>query len=239
MGYKGHSRRNFHFVLKPKHGKASKGALLSDFSRNWLIFNRLSYDRAFWGSKMSLKSKRRAILLDSEIQDLYGAPKLTFEQKRYYFSLNDPELDALRSIRDRYNKVYFVLLLGYFRVKPVVLNIRYGDVWDDLQFISGELFPGVKLKRKNLSPVQKTRMYRRIFQLLDYQSFDDDSEAGLNRRAEAAAAASIESRFLFDESIDYLAKQRIAIPKYTVLQRVVSKSIASEPRAWLISCHCR
>jgi len=179
-------------------------------------------------SRMSLKSKRLTILLDSVIQDLYGAPKLTFEQKRYYFSLNDPELEALRSIRDRYNSVYFVLLLGYFKVKPVVLNIRYGDVRDDLQFIAGELFPGVKLKRKSLSPMQKVRIYRRIFQLLDYQSFDDDSEAGLSGRAETAAVVSIESRFLFDESIDYLSKHRIAIPKYTVLQRVVSKAIASE-----------
>ena len=177
---------------------------------------------------MSRKSNRRAILLDSEIQDLYGAPKLAFEQKRYYFSLNDPELDALRSIRDRYNRVYFILLLGYFKVKPVVLNIRYSDVRDDLQFIAGEFFPGMKLGRKNLSPMQKVRIYRRIFQLLDYQSFDDDSEAALNMRAGVAAAASIEARFLFDESTDYLAKHRIAIPKYTVLQRVVSRAIASE-----------
>ena len=56
-------------------------------------------------------------------------------------------------------------------------------------------------------------MYRRIFQLLDYQPFDDDSEAGLSRHAQTAVAASIESHFLFDESIDYLAKHRIAIPK--------------------------
>ena len=177
---------------------------------------------------MSLKSKRLTILLGSEIQDLYGAPKLTHEQKRYYFSLNDPEVDALRSFRDNYNRLYFVLLLGYFKVKPVVLNLRYGDVGDDLQFIATEIFPGVKLKRKNLSPAQKTRMYRRIFQLLGYQPFADDSEAGLNRRAAASAAASIESRFIFDESIDYLAKQRIAIPKYTILQRVISTAIASE-----------
>ncbi len=112
---------------------------------------------------MSPKSKRRAVLLDSEIQDLYGAPKLAFEQKRYYFSLNDPELDALRSTRDRYNRVYFVLLLGYFKVKPVVLNIRYSDVREDLQFIAGECFPGMKLGRKNLSPMQKVRIYRRIY----------------------------------------------------------------------------
>ena len=143
---------------------------------------------------MSLKSKRRTILLDSEIQDLYGAPKLAFEQKRYYFSLNDPELDAFRSIRDRYNRVYFVLLLGYFKVKPVILNIRYSDVRDDLLFIAGEFFPDMKLGRKNLSPMQRVRIYRRIFQLLDYQSFDEDSEAALSRHAAASAAASIEDR---------------------------------------------
>lgn len=177
---------------------------------------------------MSQTSKRRALLLDSEIRDLYGAPKLTFEQKRYYFSLNDPEFHAIRSIRNRYNRLYFVLLLGYFKVKPVVLNIRYSDVREDLQFIAGEFFPGMKLKRKNLSAMHKVRICRRIFQLLDYQPFDDGGEAGLSRHALAAAAASIESRFLFDESIDYLAKHRIAIPKYTVLQRVVSNAIASE-----------
>lgn len=177
---------------------------------------------------MSLKNKRRTILLGSEIHDLYGAPKLTFEQKRYYFSLNDLELDTLRSIRDRYNRIYFVLLLGYFKIKPVILNIRYADVHDDLLFIASELFPGVRLKRKNLSPAQKTRIYRRIFQLLDYQPFVEESEVGLRRHAETVASASIESRFLFDESIEYLAKHRIAIPRYTVLQRVVSKAIASE-----------
>lgn len=106
---------------------------------------------------MSLKSKRRTILLEPEINDLFGAPKLTFEQKRLYFSLNDPEVDTFNAIRDRYNGIYFVLLLGYFKVKPVILNISYSGVRDDLEFIANELFPGVKLKRKNLLPAQKTR----------------------------------------------------------------------------------
>ncbi len=177
---------------------------------------------------MSLKSKRRTILLEPEINDLFGAPKLTFEQKRLYFSLNDPEVDTFNAIRDRYNGIYFVLLLGYFKVKPVILNISYSGVRGDLEFIANELFPGVKLKRKNLLPAQKTRTYRRIFQLLDYQPFVDNSEIGLSKHAELTALASIEARFLFDECIEYLAKHRIAIPKYTVLQRVVSKAITHE-----------
>jgi len=60
-----------------------------------------------------------------------------------------------RSIRNRYNRVYFVLLLGYFKVKPVVLNIRYSDVREDLQFIAGEFFPGMKLGRKTCRPCKE------------------------------------------------------------------------------------
>jgi hypothetical protein len=116
-----------------------------------------------FGTRMSVKRRRRTILLDSEIGELYGAPQLTPEQKRHYFSLNDPESDALRSIRDRYTKVYFVLLLGYFKVKPVVLNLRHSEVRNDLQFIAEELFPGMKLVRKNLSPCKRREFITAYF----------------------------------------------------------------------------
>ena len=76
--------------------------------------------------------------------------------------------------------------------------------------------------------MQKVRIYRRIFQLLDYQPIDDDSEAELSRHTGVAAAASIEPRFLCEEATDFLAKHRVVILKYTVLQRVVSKAITSE-----------
>lgn len=177
---------------------------------------------------MRRNDKRLSILLDSEVRELYGPPPLTIEQKRYYFSLNDPELEAARSFRYRQDRFYFVLLLGYFKVKPVVLNISYTEVQDDLQFIAHELFDGAKSKRKNLAPVQKLRIYRRIFQLVGYRSLDDNLERVLGESTETAATASIDPRYLFDESIDYMVKHQIAIPKYTVLQRLISKAIASE-----------
>ena len=117
-------------------GKAFKSALLSDLPLNWLIFQPIRLRSGALDSRASLKSKRRTILLDSEIQDVYGAPKLAFEQTQYYFSLNDPELDALRSIRNRYNRVYFVRLLGYFKVKPVVLSIHYNGWSAELSPVS-------------------------------------------------------------------------------------------------------
>lgn len=43
-----------------------------------------------------------------------------------------------------------------------------------------------------------------------------------------ATKSWIEPRYLFDAATEYLAQQRIIIPKYTVLQRIVSQAINEE-----------
>jgi hypothetical protein len=39
--------------------------------------------------------KHLAILHQPEIQDLFGPPRLTIEEKRFYFTLNDLELKSV------------------------------------------------------------------------------------------------------------------------------------------------
>jgi hypothetical protein len=99
--------------------------------------------------------KHLAILRQSEIQDLFGPPRLTIEEKRFYFTLNDLELKSFQSIRDRQQRCYFVLLLGYFKVKPVMLNIGFSDVRDDLDFVRAEYLPGSSTKKQNLTKSQR------------------------------------------------------------------------------------
>ncbi len=181
-----------------------------------------------FGAKMSLSSKRLTILLDSEIKDLFGPPKLSTEEKRHYFSLSDPEKEILQSIHSRRSKAYFILMLGYFKIKPIVLNLNYSEVKNDLGFIVSEFYPRLKLKRSSISPAQKMRMYRYIFKLLNYKFIDDEKLESLQQYTHRIASTSIDARYLFDSSIDYLTQGRIAIPKYTVLQKVVSKAISFE-----------
>jgi len=50
---------------------------------------------------MSQRSKRRSILLESEISDLYSPPVFSIEQKRFFFALNDVEAVEIDSIIDR------------------------------------------------------------------------------------------------------------------------------------------
>ena len=55
-------------------------------------------------------SKRLTILREAEINDLYGVPSLSLEEKRVSFALNDLEQDVIKSIRDRKHKCYAIAL---------------------------------------------------------------------------------------------------------------------------------
>jgi len=177
---------------------------------------------------MSQNSKRLSILLDSEINELYSPPSLTPEQSRHYFSLNDIELESFNRLKDRYSQLYFVLLLGYFKIKPVILNFTFSQVKNDFKFVALEYFPGEKFKQRNLDPSQKTRLYRRVFNLVNYKPFSNDVRISLQKEATLITTVSIESRYILDECIAYLSRSKIAIPKYSILQRIISSAVNDE-----------
>jgi TnpA family transposase len=172
--------------------------------------------------------KRLAILHQSEIQDLFGPPRLTIEEKRFYFTLNDLELKSFASIRDRQQCCYFIVLLGYFKVKPVMLNVSFTDVREDLDFVRAEYLPGTNTKRQNLTKSQRSRIYQRVFEHVGYRAYSRDCQSGLVAHTAKTAAASIDARYLFDNCIHYLAHNKIAIPKYYLLQQLVSSAINNE-----------
>ncbi len=72
--------------------------------------------------------ERLTVLHEAEINDLYGVPSLSLEEKRISFTLNDLEQDVIKSIRDRNHKCYAIALLGYFKIKPIQLNPAYAVV---------------------------------------------------------------------------------------------------------------
>ena len=177
---------------------------------------------------MSQSSKRLSILLESEINDFYSPPTLTLEQQRLYFSLNDAEQNAFYALQDRHSSIYFVILLGYFKVKPVTLNFTFTQIKHDFKYVASEYFPGVKFKSRNLIPSQKTRLYRRVFELENCQPFSPEIHLRLQQEALTISLISIEPRYIFDECIDYLARNSMVIPKYSTLQRVISIAVNTE-----------
>ena len=172
--------------------------------------------------------ERRQILLASELDDLYGIPTFDDEQRRQNFSLNSIEADAAARIRNISHRCFFIALLGYFKIKPICLNASFGDTEPDLRFIANEHYEKTTLKRFTVSPAQISRFYKRIFELRKHHEWNKSWQARLSAHANEIAATCIEPRYLFDACIEFLSVNRVAIPKYTVLQTTVSKAIQHE-----------
>jgi len=176
-----------------------------------------------------LYKERLTILQTAEINDLYGIPCLSLEEKRVSFTLNDLELDVIKTIRARNHKCYAIALLGYFKIKPIQLNPTFKKLQEDLTFITGAYFPQFKVPRFSVSSKQKTRIYGKILSLLNFEAWDaKQHQEPLISYLQQVAKSWIEPRFLFDACTEYLARNHIAIPKYTVLQRIISQVIKKE-----------
>jgi len=174
-------------------------------------------------------TERLQILIKSEIDDLYSPPSFTLEERRFYFSLDDKEAKTAKSIRNRSHRCFFVALLGYFKSRPVVLNPSFGDVEEDLRFIIKETLPGPGLRRFSLDQKQKDRLYQKVFDLLKYKKWQTQKhKISLVTHLQKIAKSWIEPRYLFDATTEYLSLHRIATPKYTVMQTVVSQAMKQE-----------
>lgn len=170
--------------------------------------------------------ERVKILSDAEVFDLYNPPIFSIEEKRLYFTLNDAELAVCRSIRLRAHQCYFVAILGDFKSKSVILDIAYSQVTDDLTFISKSLPGGKGLRPFTPSEKQKDRLYAKVLDLSGYGTWDESQHFNsLFDHLVQVGNARLEPRHLFDAAIEYLATHHIAIPKYTVLQRLISRTM--------------
>jgi len=122
-----------------------------------------------------------------------------------------------------------VVLLGYFKAKPVVLNPGFHQIKQDLKYAHQSVLPGPGCRPFNLSPKENERIYQRIFQLCNYQRWNaKDHEVALRAHLTHQARAWAAPRHLFDAVIEYLSVQKIAIPAYSTLQKMISQVVGDE-----------
>ena len=86
--------------------------------------------------------ERVQILSEAEQDELYGPPAFTSADQRFFFSLNDKELAIAKSLRHRGQRYMLVVLLGYFKAKPVVLNPGFHHQISSVFRINDAAFPG-------------------------------------------------------------------------------------------------
>jgi hypothetical protein len=114
--------------------------------------------------------KERSILTTTEIDELYSPPVFSDEDQRFFFTLSDQEQENAARSRSRQKRCMFVLLLGYFKSKPVVLKPRYYTIKNDLQSIAAHVFPGKQYRPFSLEEREIERLYDKVFTALKSES---------------------------------------------------------------------
>ena len=114
-------------------------------------------------------SRRLSILTQREIDDLYGLPRFTEEERQLYFDLSAAEQARLRAMHTASAKAHFILQLGYFKAKRQFFAYPYDEVQEDLRHILGRNFLGRARSRINqLSKPTVSNTSRFILSLFNY-----------------------------------------------------------------------
>lgn len=176
-----------------------------------------------------VKSKRISILTEAEIDELYALPKFTQKEREEYFSLDEEILREVRSMRKMGPPLYLILLIGYFRAKPVSLTFRFQDVQADLEYIRDTHLTGRKIPKQDLPKSTKHKLATKMLSIVGCNRFSRQQHLPkLRKRLEDVATIHAEAKYVFDECIAFFGQERIALTGYTTLQDIITVTLSSE-----------
>lgn len=171
-----------------------------------------------------LPNKRISILAANEIEEIYSTPAFTQIEREEYFSLDDEMLKTARRTNKVRNTLYLILLISYFRVKPVMpkfrFRFRFRNVQDDLIYLCKTYFPGKKPPKMGLTTDAQYTLSEKMLSVLGYSRFDRKRHhSALRKRLDDAATIRAEAKYVFDEFISFFGQEEISLTGYSTLQK--------------------
>jgi hypothetical protein len=178
---------------------------------------------------MPSDSRRLSILTVREIDDLYGLPRFTQEDRQLYFDMSAAERELANGIHTASVEAHFILQLGYFKAKRQFFVYPCDAVVDDFQHIRQRYFPGRDWDTvKALSKPTRIEQQQTILNLFDYTRCDSVTKQELERKAQRIAMRSTQPIYIFREAFHYLETHRIVAPGYTFMQDMVGRVVTGE-----------
>lgn len=173
-------------------------------------------------------SHRLAILTPEEIDDLYGLPRFSDDDRQLYFELNPAEYAAVRA-RTTSVGVHLALELGYFKAKRQFFSFESSEVTDDLRYLLTTYFSGRTLESIKLpSTTTRTASQRTILELVGYRYCDAAAQQAVEDKARRIAMLSTQPLYILRESLQHLTNERVVAPRYTTLQDMVGWVVTHE-----------
>ena len=178
---------------------------------------------------MATDSGRLSILTTQEIDDLFGLPHFTENDRRFFFDLNPAESDLVDSVYTISVAVHLILQLGHFKAKRQFFVYTREEVIDDLEHIRHRYFPARDIVEiKMLSKPTRLEQQQVILKLFDYQTCDAAAKSALQQKARRVAMLPTLPIFILREALQYLTNQRIVVAGYSYLQDMVGRTVSGE-----------
>jgi Domain of unknown function (DUF4158) len=170
---------------------------------------------------MSTDSRRLSILTAQEIDDLYGLPRFTENDRRLHFDLSQTERDLVEGVRTMSAAVHLILQLGYLKAKCQFFVFAREAVLGDLEHILRRHFPVRDIAEiKTLSKPTRLEQQQIVLKLFGYRLCDAAAKAELEQKVQRVAILSTLPIFILREISQYLTHQRVLAPGYTHFQKV-------------------
>jgi len=189
----------------------------------------VAYPLLFGGMLLKDFVERITILTTSEINDIYNLPCLSEEERCFYFTMDAEEHIIAHSHRSLDMKVLFILQLGYFKAKRMFFVFTTNDIREDLQFIKNKYFP-TEFLQDNFKIATSTRwdQQQKILMLFKYHECDTLWRISLQEKASRCVKISARPIYVFKELLTYLEKEKVVLPAYSTMQKIISKAIIEE-----------
>lgn len=168
------------------------------------------------------------ILSDEEIEALYGQPRFSPEEQAEHFALSPEERATLERLHSARSQVFFILQLGYFKVRRLFFTFGMDEVREDVCFIQACYFPGHPPIGWVVSKATRLKHQQLILSLFNYRHCHAEERQALSLKARQAATVSSRPISICRELIRHLQQQRIVLPGYRFLQETLSQVLADE-----------
>ena len=113
--------------------------------------------------------KRITLLTTSEIKAIYDYPIFSDDEQQCYFYLSEQESAITKTLTTIESKIYFVLLLGYFKAKTIFYKISFRKSHQDITYIKKFIFSDniSTSKLPNISIRTSNRIKNKIYKLFN------------------------------------------------------------------------
>ena len=172
--------------------------------------------------------KRIHILTADEIKELYLRPLFNPTEREEYFALDEETLNMLNNMDKLETRIYLILLIGYFRAKPVVPKFTLREVKDDVDYICQTHFPDKSPKYSIIAKSTRSKLVNKMLSILGFERFSQEHEKALARRLEDVATICTYPQYMFDECLAFFGQKRISLVGYTTLQDLITETLGGE-----------